>query len=123
MNTPFRGSDLYLFEVLQNAVRRLVLLLGRVRAERSGRVVHKLSCTNQKIQVDDGALQVLDAESFHHFIMAGPSMHFHRCFEPNQRGLAVKHDGRFPPKIGPIQNSRLFFFNKQVPRKDSQREK
>ena len=24
----------------------------------------------------------------------------HRCFEPNQRGLAVKHDGRFPPKIG-----------------------
>ena len=120
MNTSFRGSDLYLFEVLQNAVRRLVLLLGRVRAERSGRVVHKLSCTNE-IQVDDGALQVLDAESFQcHFIMVYLCISWHkippnsdalghRCFEPNQRGLAVKHDGRFPPKIE-IQKS--LFFNK-----------
>lgn len=62
-----RGSDLYLFEVLQNAVRRLVCTLTCSRG--TFRKGGPETFTNE-IQVDDGALQVLAAESFQcHFIM------------------------------------------------------
>ena len=143
------GSDLYLFEVLQNAAQGSVLLFPHALKAHWWRGLQMGSLS----QVDDGAMHVFepqllysmvialkqDAENPRHvlnmlkgnvkqtlsrrysvvvrclsrmlsvkayfFLRASPKwLRFtrancylggcHRCFEPNQRGLAVKHDGR-----------------------------